>query len=213
MIEKTEAFKTIRRALIQGRFLARVQIENYSYCSNILRAKRRAQSKLKHDGITFIPLEGEIYNCRQLLQEAHRHIVDSGEMLFTLLDGWQETGATLKDLCDLCAKPYHLAVQEIKDEPQEQFSGIMFVHRLDYQHDFTNCGWYRDEVDAPFSRCIMEYMLHLMETDPIAKAASDEAFQEVFPEIWEKAFYIQKDEDGNEKYYDRDGLEINPAEI
>jgi hypothetical protein len=194
---------------------ARTQIETYNVYTDALRAKQRTQAKLKIEGgITFIPLEINVRYYREQLQNALSSIVETGEKIFFYLDAWQEAGATLRDLCDLCAKPYHQAVQEIgPDRLSDQFSGIMFVHCLDYQHDFSGSNFFSMTHDAPFTHCIKEYMIYKMKTNPVTKAAADVALRAIFPEIWEKAFYIHTDEDGTERNYDRDGIEIDPAAI
>lgn len=211
---KTEQYRAARMLLINFRRLARTIIENYNYYSFHLRRVNRERNKLKQQDMTFLPLEKQAQTYRFMLEDSRRRMTDVGEQMFWFLDGWQQAGATLRDLCDLCSKPYQQAVKEISpDRLDDAFSGIMFVHCLDYQHDFSDSGSYDTEVDAPFTHCIKEYMLDQMLTNPDAKRAADEAFEMCFPELAAKMVTPATTAEGETVYFDREGNEVDPADF
>ena len=204
----------LRSSLIKLRFTIRKSIAEYNNIRDDIRHFSRQKRKLEEKGMSFPILDARITLLRQQLEAADDKIVILGSAAFALLDFWQNLGATLADLCDLCGRRYNDVVNEIKPERiDEEFSDIMFVYCLDYKHDFSGSGFYSMDVDAPFSHSIKEYVLDMMINNPALKKATDEAFEKCFPEIAAKMFKIVEDAEGNTLFFDRDGNEIDPRDL
>ena len=118
----------------------------------------------------------------------------AGDILFRLLDTWQNSGASFMDLCDLCGKDHDKVMREIPADVLDMtFGDIMFITYLDYPADGKD--FIQLETDAPFTQAIREYMTDRIMHDPVGHHATDKAFQECFPGIMENSTHMYTDED------------------
>lgn len=201
---------TCLRALISARMLSRGSVEAYADRWDEACCLRRKQTLLRNQGITFPMLDKHIEYLNNVCKKLRSSLVTCGEMVIHLLNSWQECGATLAELCNLCNKNYEKTLEMLLEQDSgddKPFSWIVFIYNLDYPE--TGGDTLEFEVDAPLTHVIKEYMLHQMLHDPIGQEASRIAFEETFPEIMEKALYMYTDENGIHYPVDKDG---NPVE-
>lgn len=195
------------RVLLLNRMIARELVSEYCVIDTELRqyerAKRKLAKVLNAQKIIFPPLEAQIKQLNQDLLQKRRHLANWGENLSHDLDLWQASGATLKDLCNLCNRRYEDIVAQIpKEDINMAFSGLIFAYNLDYNHKGI---WLEYENDAPLTHAIKEYMLDIMLNTAKGKEAAHNALEACFPDIMEGAIHQSTDYDGNPVWRDKSG--------
>lgn len=192
--------------LIIARMEIREIMKNRMLFNTRLRILYRQQKKMEQQNIKFILMGPAINKAKTDYKKQNDLLITFGAVVFSTLELWQQSGATLKDLCNLCNRNYEQVQSEISNYPDvaDNLSKIVFVHNLDYPPS-DKYGFIRDEVDAPFTHAVKEYMLDIMLHTPEGRKASDEALQNVFPELWESALIREVDEDGNVHFTDAEG--------
>ena len=204
--------KQILNSLVLQRFVIRLELRKYNSLGAELRGLKRHRRKLEDKGVLFPLLDKCIEKLQFDSKVSRKTIAGLGEIIFHALDMWQEAGATFRDLCNLCNRPYELAVKEVgPDEIGGEFSSIVFVHHLDAKP--TGRGWLDSEDDAPLTHALIEYMCMQLKTNSAAKQAAREGLEMFFPEIMENARYPFTDEDGETRFFDKDGVEIDAQEL
>lgn len=197
--------------LIEARMEVREWIRLYLDALQESRKFSREKKKMEAQGISFIYLDYQIKRSQEKAKTFHEQIISSGYWIVQLLDNWQLSGATLKDLCNLCnRRDYEQIKQQVSehlDVSTAKFSNIMFVFTLDYPRT-DKCDFIRMEVDAPFTHAIKEYMLDLVLNTPEGREAGRVALEEVFPELTENALCRNIDDDGTEYFTDKEGNRI-----
>lgn len=207
---RTGSFSSLQTELVLLRMEIRCVMQDYISLRDEARGLERQQRKLKDSNIAVTFLGSWIKKRKADLKRTRSCLIYAGYIATDRLDAWQACGATLKDLCNLCNRQNYDEVQRMVTEYSEsKFSGIMFVHNLDYPVS-DKCEWIDDHIDAPFTHAVKEFMLDQMINTPEGRKASDEALKAVFPDIWENALIQQVDEDGNEYFTDREGNRIYP---
>lgn len=162
---------------------------------------RDASRLLKKSGMKFPLFERHIADLRNQVQEYREIIEEFGGYLICSLDDWQESGATFGELCNLCCISEEKG-REITDNKTRKFSEYIFVDNLDYKGTGDILEW---ECDAPLTHSVKEAVLkHALETEQGIQACR-EAFQELFPEIWEGRIIRFEHEDGTVEFFDADG--------
>lgn len=202
-----------RQNVILTRMLARQAMADRCDARGALRSMERAVKRANASGITFALTEARLASLRAEHQKAREGLAEVGGMAVEALDRWQSSGATLRDLCNLCNRDYEQVLKEI-DGRQTQcgsFSQLVFVHNLDYKNP-RDTGWLEETVDAPFTHAIKEYMLDVMLNTKEGRAASHAAMEAVFPGIMENAMTMVTDADGVKHLIDKDGVEIGTPE-
>jgi len=173
------------RFMVQ-RLMVKIQDSKFEY-----RTRERDIKKLQEKGITM-----PILDIKLKFEKGRREIyeglsVSLGGLLMNSLDLWQQMGATLEELCNLCNREYLWARKIDLELAGKQFSDIIFVYYLDYKdnkYDFIV-----DTPDSPFTYAIREFMLDKMLHDPSGKRAAHEALVGCFPELWENAMFMNED--------------------
>lgn len=199
--------KMIQRSLIINRMIAREIMLDYCAIDTELRKCKRTKRKLIEamfaQKVMFPPLEAKTKLLEGALSEQRKILASWGESLMGNLDLWQECGATLKDLCNLCNRRYEDVLTEIKTEHiNEPFSDLMFVYNLDYNH---KGDWIDYEKDAPLTHAISEYMRDIiLHTDHGGESAHS-ALEACFPDLMDSAIHQSTDYDGNPVWRDKDG--------
>lgn len=197
--------------LVLLRFMIRKNLQAGNTAWETLRYYERQKNILKKLGAAVPFLEVEIRRRKEFVKIFHGTLRKFGESLFTLLDAWEEAGATREDLCNLC-NAHRLeawAKQKIAEEPEQTLSSLLFVYNLDYAPDGT--GWIDDKADAPFTHAAKEYMLDIMLHTAKGREASHNALMEVFPEMMENTMTMRVDEFGQKCLYDHEGNFIGPV--
>lgn len=105
------------------------------------------------------------------------------------LDIWQSTGATLKDLCNLCSRDYSQVINEIREEDRDRpFSEVVLMYDIDCKDDKHVI--LEDSVDAPFTNILREYIRYEIISNPEARQAAREAINACVPELFDTAIHI-----------------------
>ncbi len=200
--------KYLRQIIVVERLQARHAVQDLVAAIQGLNQAERSMRKAKEAGILFPLGERQVESLKEQVSEVRKSLVAYGKNLCAFLDIWQQRGATLQDLCNLCNRDYSQVVEGISpDRIDEAFSGLLFVYNLDYK-DPRNRGWIDFEVDAPLTHAAKEYWLDIMLHTPEGQKASNEAFEKCFPEVWDKRLHIYTDPDGIQRVIDKDGVEI-----
>lgn len=188
------------------RMLARLLLSDlFGVCKRI-RAARRSVELAKNEGVVFLLTPAMLKRMQDERDEAERWVIHLAEILFGLLELWQENGATFEEFCNLCnRRPDDVRAELLDPEDATSFEKLAFVYNIDYRD--TGSGFIEDDVDAPFTHLTKEYFLYQMQHNPEAKAAAHNAFQEVFPEIFENAYTTALGEDGEIHLFDKDGAD------
>lgn len=184
------------------RMIARESINLYNQARDRAIAAKRLKRLSKDLIVSFPMYENHIKILDTKAKEYHDIVVMAGESLMSALDSWQDTGASFSELCNLCSVSAERAAQEVGPEIHNQFSSIIFVYNLDYK---GSGDLLLMEEDAPLTHSIKEYMLDRMINTKEGRNASDQAIKEVFPEIWENALTLYRDEEGNGFFVDENG--------
>ncbi|MCI1966322.1 MAG: hypothetical protein LKJ17_09380 [Oscillospiraceae bacterium] len=204
-----DSFSSIQTELVLRKMDIRCIMNQYLSLCDEIRDLERQQKKLKDSGITVSLLAPWIQKKKMDLQNFHKCLVGCGELVVIALDIWQNCGATLKDLCNLCNRRDYEAVQQmIAKYSESKFSSIMFIHTLDYPVS-DKCEWIDDRVDAPFTHAVKAFMLDQMIHTQEGQKASDEALKAIFPDIWENALIQRVDKNGAEYFTDWEGNRID----
>lgn len=193
------------RLLMMLRFAIRDVLSLHNQTIDELRYYSRQKKLMESQGVHFLLVDAYIQEAMRKSELARELLAEFGEQAMVLLDLWQDAGASLEELCNLCNKPYRHFLNELsEDREDETFSGIMFVHTLD--HRDTGTGWIDWEDDSPFTHAIREYMLKLMLHTPEGREVAHGALLEVFAELIESAIGIETDEFGDTTLYDVNGM-------
>lgn len=195
------------RLLITARMFTRCSIEAYLNARSELKSLNRRRKTLQAEGISFPWLDMQIKRASDRELALKKSLADWGEVPFFLLDDWQKSGATLKELCNLCNASYDKTVKMLGDKKNDSFSKIVFVHHLDYPNDGKD--WIEWETDAPFTHAMREYSLDRMLNDPIRKQAAHEAMMQCFPELEGIIIYRQTGDNGAVYYVDKEGNTVD----
>ena len=181
-----------------------------------LKAAKRAVKKAEEAGITFSLAEARITQLETDYQKAHQEQIALGWIVMEALDQWQEAGATVRDLCNLCNRDYDqvfttleelMTKYNLGDWRDDRFSALVCTHNLDYKNP-RDTGWIDERVDAPLTHTAKEYMLDIMLHTAEGRQAAHEAMETVFPEVMENALTLVTDADGVERLIDKDGVEV-----
>lgn len=196
--------KDYRLLLILLRFIIRHAINVMNDFSDECRALKRERMILEKQGFKVPFLDMRIEKIEAGVKALHDIIVDDGRFVIVCLDEWQKAGATLKDLCDLIGRPYHVVTKSIRDEDlTDDLSGLMTVYGLDYQSNGS--GFYELTQDGPFAHATRECLLDQVLNTEHGRQAARNALISVFPELWDKRMYETVDGEGNHVLVDKDG--------
>ena len=170
------------------------------------RALHRSIKKAETAGIAFPFGRKRLTELKGECEAAEEKLAHVGELISLVLDIWQDAGATLEDLCNLCNRD-SAQVRGKVDSAVERFSEMVYIYNLDYK-DPRNTGWIEDEVDAPLTHAVKAYWLDIMLHTEKGQKATREAMNAVFPEIFENALTVVTDADGNRRLIDKDGVDV-----
>ncbi len=191
-----------KKRVVLYRMAAREIIRIYLEKRENLRAAVRMLNK---SGLKFPLFESHIHDLRAQVQEYRELIAEFGGFLICALDEWQESGATFGELCSLCCISEERG-RELTENKPRKFSEYIFVDNLDYKGTGDMLEW---ECDAPLTHSVKEAILkHALGTEQGVQACR-EAFQEIFPEVWEGRITRFEHEDGTVELFTADG---DPAE-
>lgn len=194
-----------RQLLILSRFIIRDSLECLNKVDDDLRYFNRQKAKLERQDMKVPLLDAQIDYLKGRWKTICKALASIGKHVVLLLDEWQETGATLEDLCDLIGRPVRLITAQINDvgEPVKQLSEVMAIYGLDYQSNGS--GFYEYTQDGPFTHATKEFLIDQMLHTETGQKAAHEAFVNVFPELWDKRMYEAADSEGNRVLVDKDG--------
>ena len=204
------------RYVVLARMLARRAMEAVLDAHDALRAARRSMKRAEEAGITFALAEARITQLEADYQRFHQEQIELGWIVMDALDRWQNAGATLRDLCNLCNRDYDQVIttldelmtkHDLGDWRDDRFSALVCTHNLDYKNP-RNTGWIDEHVDAPLTHTAKEHMLDIMLHTAEGREAAHEAMEAVFPGIMENALTLVTDVDGVKHLIDKDGVEV-----
>lgn len=204
------------RYVVLARMLARRAMEAVLDAHDALRAARRSMKRAEEAGITFALAKARLTQLEADYQRFHQEQIQLGWIVMDALDRWQDAGATLRDLCNLCNRDYDQVITtldelmtkyDLGDWRDDRFSALVCTHNLDYKNP-RNTGWIDEHVDAPLTHTAKEYMLDVMLHTREGREASHQAMNECFPEIMENAITLVTDADGIQRFIDGDGVEV-----
>ena len=187
--------------IIITRFIIRELVKEINIKSDIIRKYHREQRKLKEQNITFIPIEIALKKEKEKLNYFSTGLAELGAQLDFQLEMWQEKGATLKELFQLCGASSRVKQQDkkfIEESKDLSFSQLIFIYNLDYPQN-------KDQMlemdrDAPFTHALKEFALWRMTHTKSGKEAAQEAFSMAFPNFFEQ-FDCMENENGEQIYY------------
>ncbi len=174
------------------------------------RALHRSIKKAEAEGVVFPFGEQRLAELRKECEAAEKKLARIGELISLVLDMWQDAGATLEDLSNLCNRD-PAQVREEVDSTVERFSEMVYIYNLDYKNPHDT-GWIEDEVDAPLTHAVKAYWLDLILHTVAGRKVAREAMNAVFPEVMENAMPMVIDTDGVQHLIDKDGIEIELVE-
>ena len=138
--------------IIVTRFIIRELVKEINIKRDTIRKYCREQRKLKEQSITFLPMEIALKKERESLNYFSTALAELGAQLYMQLEMWQEKGATLRELFQLCGASSRVKQQDkkfIEESKDLSFSQLIFIHNLDYPQN-------KDQMlemnrDAPFT--------------------------------------------------------------
>ena len=201
--------RALRNLLIFERIRAREAVKDLEVAIDTRRGFMRSATKAKCKGITSPLFDARGKQLRDEIENARERLISTGEALSGILDLWQHSGATLRDLCNLCNRDYEWVLNRLGEHAGDEFSKIVFVYNLDYK---SSLGYLDYSVDAPLTHAMKEYMLDVMLNTEDGRRASREAMEKFFPEILENAMTLVTLEDGTQHLIDKDGNDMGPVE-
>lgn len=191
--------------LILLRFCIREVIADINFLNDEWGYYLRQKEILKRKSM-FVPfLDAKIEQTKENYNKVKEFLVHLGGQTILIMDMWQDSGATLKDMADLCGRPYQQfldTVNSLKDAPGK-LSEMMEIYGLDYQDNGS--GFYDFTQDGPFTHATKEFLLDQMRNTTIGRMAAHEALVQVFPEIWDNWIMPVVDCEGNKVFIDNDG--------
>jgi len=204
--DTAKAKRLAQTLLVIYRLQARTANQKVLQAREAIRPLERGKKKLAETGVSFSLVESRLKKLRAELKAADAELADVGEAMSYMLDFWQNVGATLEDLCNLCNRdPAQVRERIGPENAGDSFSKLATVYNLDYK-DPRDTGWLEDEVDAPLTHALKAFMLDKMLNTKEGREAAHKALQEVFPEIMENAMTLVTDADGNKFLIDKDGV-------
>lgn len=204
----TQSFRDARKNVVGYRYFVRRYLQQYLAANEQVHRFSRQKRKLEQAGISAPFIDAVIKEWQATAKQHHDRYIKIGECLFLAVDMWQNAGATLQELCNLCNKPYQQALKEIaNDRLDETFSGLVFVYNLDYLH--TDDDFISYDTDAPMTHAIKDFLLDQMVSNPAAREASHQAFAECFPDLMASALTPYVDQEGETRYMDADGNTVD----
>lgn len=191
--------------LILLRFCIRSVISDINFYNDEWRYYSRQKEIFKRKNVLMPFLDIKIEQAKASYDKIKKLLARLGGQVILIMDKWQDSGATLKDMADLCGRPHQLFVNQVdsfKDAP-DQLSEIMEIFGLDYQSNGS--GFYEFTQDGPFTHATKQFLLDQIHNTKIGRMAARKAFAEVFPEIWDNRLMPAVDCEGNKVFIDKDG--------
>ena len=201
--------RALRNLLIFERLRAREAVKDLEVAIDTRRGFMRSVTKAKCKGITSPLFDARDKQLRDEIENARERLISTGEAISGILDLWQHSGATLRDLCNLCNRDYEWVLNRLGEHAGDEFSKIVFVYNLDYK---SSLDYIDHSVDAPLTHAMNEYILDVMLNTEDGRRASHEAMEKFFPEILENAMTLVTLEDGTQHMIDKDGNDLGLVE-
>lgn len=181
-----DKFSATRTDLVIARMMIRETMKTIQRDKDEIRDLERREKKLKQQGIAITFLGPWIETRKERLKKLNKAFTTTGAIVMDMLDCWERSGATLRDLCNLCNRDY----AQVKTETDlignaaagKGFGDLMFVFDIDYPA-YESGDFIEDTADAPFTQVALAFMRDQMLHTPEGQWASDEAFKAVFPEL------------------------------
>lgn len=200
------AKKAVGTAIVLTRRQARAAVNKIMATSDELRVTERNLKDLRKEGVSFPLVERWCETLSSLLALERKELSITGLELCIALDYWQELGATLADLCNLCNRDPAQVLSEVgADWMSKSFSELVYIYTLDFK---SNREWLDYSVDAPLTHAIRAYFLDTMLNTPEGQAAARKALEQTFPGITSNALHFVTDADGNRRIVNKNGKEI-----
>ncbi len=200
-----------RKAYFIARRAAIYYIDMYNSVDDEFRALVRMQSKFGADGVAILLLDKQVENKRKSLEYYEDMIAIAGDAMLDLLDAWQDSGATYKELFELCGCG-EKTIREMRtsiEEGDTTFSKLVTIHSPDYKYidDFYDIRKYAPLTHAA-KECLIKRFEELRKTNKEIDNLAREKMFELFPEIKNSAVIKTTDAFGETQYTDLNGLPI-----
>lgn len=142
--------------------------------------------------VSFIELDNRI-------KDLQSYLIDMGEMLQTIMIIWQQYGAELKDLYNICNITSQMRAsnpkryKDIYDMINDDNLSLFDVLAIEYLDDKSNSDFLEDNENNIFSVITKYHMINKLKTDKMAQKSAEDVIKSMFLDLPHQHYYIDDD--------------------